>query len=123
MEDVPHTVDPRERLVTYALRYRETALAFRSHYAVMFGRAVPGFDPSDVARERALAAFEVIVAAARAAIREGGLKGRPRAVAAELWALVHGHVSLELAGHLPTGGRGARSLRRAVTHTLAGLAG
>lgn len=73
--------------------YRAWALANPTHYLVMWGRAVPDFEPSEPARTRALGSFQVLVEAWRRA-------GAPDPVAAayHAWATMHGYVMLELVG-------------------------
>lgn len=69
-----------------------------SDYAVMFGRAVPGFEPTEEELRGSERAFEVCVEAGIVAPSD------PRAVASVLWASVRGVVSLELDGRLKGGG-------------------
>lgn len=73
--------------------YRRWALANPTHYLVMFGRAVPDFEPSVAARERAFASFEWLI---DAVARWGAVD--PAAGAYHLYATVHGYVMLELVG-------------------------
>jgi len=122
LRDLPVMEDPIERIRAYAAAYRRTALEHSSHYELMFGRAVPNFEPSDAARADALGVFELMLDAAQYAIDREAFSGAALPAAVELWALVHGHVSLELTGGLPAGVEGNRRLRRAVDHALVGLA-
>lgn len=73
--------------------YREWALANPTHYMVMFGRAVPDFEPSDAARERAGQSFDALVGSVAAV----GFADPVRS-AYRLYATVHGYVMLELSG-------------------------
>ena len=73
--------------------YREWALANPTHYLVMWGRAVPDFDPSPAARERAYQSFQRLVDAFSA---NGSAAPVPAAYHA--WATMHGYVMLELVG-------------------------
>jgi AcrR family transcriptional regulator len=94
--------DPLARLSALAHAYRESALASRSYYGVMFQQAIPGFRPSAASLAAAGASLEVLTDAVRDCMDAGVLRaGDPRAVAEVLWAAVHGAVSLELAGHFP----------------------
>lgn len=74
--------------------YRRWALDHPTQYMVMFGRAVPDFEPSTAARARALASFDRLV--------EGVARARPGEDADRrayhLFATVHGYVMLEMAG-------------------------
>jgi AcrR family transcriptional regulator len=73
--------------------YRRWALDHRTQYMVMFGRAVPDYVPSEVARERALVSF--------ARLADGVQRAAPGDDHAErayhLFATVHGYVMLEMA--------------------------
>jgi AcrR family transcriptional regulator len=92
---------PLERLAALGRAYRESALANRTYYRIMFDRPVPGFTPTADERAEAEAALAVLEAAVADALRSGLLGGAPAAtIARALWAGVHGAVSLELAGHL-----------------------
>ncbi|HWL44084.1 MAG TPA: TetR/AcrR family transcriptional regulator [Ilumatobacter sp.] len=73
--------------------YRAWALANPTHYLVMWGRAVPDFEPSEVARDRAFRSFQQLVDAFAAA---GAAAPVPAAYHA--WATMHGYVMLELVG-------------------------
>jgi AcrR family transcriptional regulator len=85
-------------LERYAQAYRPWALANPTHYMVMFGKAVPDFQPSDDALAAAAETFDYLVTAAREVISDTAEGGDPVEVAHHLWAGVHGYVSLELAG-------------------------
>lgn len=76
--------------------YRDWALANPMHYLVMFGRAVPDFDPGEEAIERAARSFRALIGSlARAGASE------PTESALHLYATQHGYVMLELAGLAP----------------------
>jgi AcrR family transcriptional regulator len=91
--------DPREDLFTAGRRYRRNALDHPAMYAVMFDRAVPGFEPSDDARLHALASFEELVRLVRRAMDLGVLReGDAVDAAQQIWSACHGQVSLELRG-------------------------
>jgi AcrR family transcriptional regulator len=102
LEAVAPADDPLARLTALAHAYRESALASRSYYGVMFQQAIPGFRPSAASLAAAGASLEVLTDAVRGCMDAGVLRaGDPRTVAEVLWAAVHGAVSLELAGHFP----------------------
>ncbi|MFP5318418.1 MAG: TetR/AcrR family transcriptional regulator [Acidimicrobiia bacterium] len=66
-------------------------------YAVMFDRAVAGFEPSPDAWSHAAAAFGELVAHVRRAMAAGAVAdGDPVDVAQQLWESLHGLVSLTL---------------------------
>lgn len=74
--------------------YRQWALANPIQYMVMFGRAVPDFEPSDAARMRAVQSFADLAAA----IRRVAPTDDYAQVAFHFFATVHGYVMLELSG-------------------------
>lgn len=100
-ESADDSDDPITRAATLAIAYRESALADRNYYEVMFGRAIPGFEPSRESLAVADASLGMLAEAVREAMNAGVLvEGDAGAVAEVLWAAAHGVVSLELAGHL-----------------------
>ncbi len=102
---------PSEELDRMADAYRDTALAWPHHYDLMFGRAVPGFEPSKASISEARAGFQVWVGSVKRATAAGLLSGRPEENAFRLWALTHGVVSLELSGMAPSASHRARRQR------------
>jgi AcrR family transcriptional regulator len=74
--------------------YREWALAHPTQYMVMFGRAVPDYEPSPGAHGRSLESFFRLVEVV------DSLRPGPDAAerAYHYWATVHGYVMLDLAG-------------------------
>jgi AcrR family transcriptional regulator len=116
LETVAPGADPLARLTALAHAYRESALASRSYYGVMFQQAIPGFRPSAASLAAAGASLEALTDAVRRCMDAGVLRaGDPRAVAEVLWAAVHGAVSLELAGHFPDPGVAADRFRTLAT--------
>jgi len=92
---------PMQRAAGMARAYRESALADRNYYGVMFGSAIPGFKPSAEALAIGNASLDMLAQAVAEAMDEGFLvNGDPVAVAEVLWAAAHGVVSLEISGHL-----------------------
>lgn len=83
--------------------YRRWALANPTHYLVMFGRAVPDFEPSAQAAERAARSFQSLVEAVQSVAPTAGVD--PLAAAYHLYATVHGYVMLELVGLGPADAR------------------
>lgn len=76
--------------------YRQWALANPTHYLVMFGRAVPDFEPGETAGARGLRSFQMLCDAVAA---NGAAD--PVGAAYRLYATVHGYVMLELVGMGP----------------------
>jgi len=84
----------RGDLLTAGRAYRRWALDHPTQYMVMFGRAVPDFEPSPAGRERALISFARLAAGIERA--NPGQDADRRAY--HLFATVHGYVMLEMAG-------------------------
>ena len=88
-----------ERLRNSGLRYRDFALAHPRHYLIMFdAKTGAGFESPRV-QECAGSAFSELVGHVQGAMAEGAIEeGDADDVASQLWAAVHGAVSLELNG-------------------------
>ena len=94
--------DPLEAMTRYGRAYRAAALANPHLYDLMFGRPVPAFAPDEEAQATADATFRPLVAGVQRCLDAGVLIGDDaERIAFHLWAVSHGMVSLELAGHLP----------------------
>jgi AcrR family transcriptional regulator len=98
LDAVPRTADALADLRALGVAYRVSALADPHFYRVMFDRAVApdSATPSAVRRPTFL-----VLRSAVARVLDGAPEGRVDAAAVGLWGLVHGLVSLELAGLLP----------------------
>src|SRR4051794_37187833 len=93
--------DPLEALAAQGVAYRETALANPHLYGLMFGTAAPGFSPDEEGAAVAEAAYEPLVEGVQRCLDAGVLQGADaERIAMFLWAVSHGMVSLEIAGHL-----------------------
>jgi len=95
--------DPGARLMTSGRNYRRFALEHPQHYAAMFGsRLKTAVDTPELAGHSA-AAFEALVDHVRYAQAAGVVRpGDPVETAQVIWSVVHGAVSLELAGAVLT---------------------
>lgn len=108
----------RGELIDAGLAYRRWALTHPTQYMVMFGRAVPDYEPSEPVRSRSLGSFGNLVA--------GVSRSRPTLgddvdrVAYHFFATVHGYVMLEMAGMEAAVDAGADDL---YAGALAGLVG
>ena len=93
--------DPLEALARQGFAYRSAALANPHLYGLMFGTAAPGFSPDAVGEEVASAAYRPLVDGVQRCLDAGVMHG-PSAerIGIHLWAVSHGMVSLEIAGHL-----------------------
>jgi AcrR family transcriptional regulator len=108
------TDDPLADLRTCAGCYRDTALANATHYMVMFGGAVPGFEPSEASHLLAHEAFAGLVARVRRCTDARVLGGRAEEIAEVLWGSIHGLVMLEVVGINPTGANPTERFDRAL---------
>lgn len=81
--------------------YRDWALANPAWYRVMFGGSLAGFDPGPIANEQAAATMQPLVEVVTRGLRAGLIDTDPQVAAMTIWGLVHGLVSLELAGCCP----------------------
>ncbi len=89
--------DARERLIRSAVAYRRWALANTTRYLVMFTPLVPGFSPREPVLQQTGAVLDAHRARVEYAMAQGAIgAGSADAVAHHLWAVVHGHVMLEL---------------------------
>jgi AcrR family transcriptional regulator len=103
IDSIPRTGDALADLRACALSYRATALTYSTHYMVMFGGAVPGFEPSPANHVVAQDSFQLLVGRVQRCIDEGLFTGDASAFAEILWGAMHGMVMLELVGMDPVG--------------------
>ena len=93
--------DPLEALAAQGFAYRETALANPHLYGLMFGTAAPGFSPDPAGEAIAEAAYLPLVEGVQRCLDAGVMHGAGAdRIAMFLWAVSHGMVSLEIAGHV-----------------------
>jgi AcrR family transcriptional regulator len=95
------TADPLADLWRQGLAYRDYALAEPNLYQVMFGPNAAQFEPEAGDLEMALGTFTVLVEGVRRCVEAGGLTCVPEEGAWQIWAAVHGAISLELLGNRP----------------------
>jgi len=102
LREVPQQEDdPLTALGQMGRRYRSTALANPHLYDLMFGRPVPSFVPDADTQAIADAAYRPLVEGVQRCLEAGQLTGgTAERIARHLWAVSHGMVSLEIAGHL-----------------------
>jgi AcrR family transcriptional regulator len=99
--DAPRT-PPARWLQALGEAYWRNAVEHPAYYAIVFGSAVPGFRPSAETLQHGRRTFRIVVQAVQACIDDGTYEDHgAEAMAAEMWAAVHGVVSLYLAHHLP----------------------
>lgn len=96
MEETTDT-DPLLCLDGCGEAYRRFATEHPTYYAIMFDGVIPDFEPSAGAKELAAGTLQLLAAKVERAMGAGELRpADPTHVAAGLWALNHGLVSLEL---------------------------
>jgi AcrR family transcriptional regulator len=84
-------------LSTCAMGYREFALTHRTHYELMFDRAIPGYVMSDRALAAAAASLGSLAERVQEAMDAGTVReGDPIETATIFWSACHGPVSLEM---------------------------
>ncbi len=121
MERVTRTGDAVHDLTALGHAYRDSALANRHFYSIMFGHAVPDFTPDERAWGQALRSMQPLREAIDKAIEDGVLiDADPAEVVFAAWALVHGLVSLELSGSAPTEDERSARYERALRNGFAG---
>jgi len=98
MEGLPTTASAVDDFRACAQQYRRTALQFSTHYMVMFGGAVPGFEPSPENHLVAKESFDHLVSSVRRCIDAGAFEGDAVRIAEISWGAMHGMVMLELIG-------------------------
>jgi len=117
--------DAITRLWMAGVRYREFALAHRSHYALMFGEpsGERGAERSAELGACADLAFHLLVDHVATLIAAGRLaEGDPVLIAQQIWSSVHGAVSLEMTGALAFADAGT-SYRHLLQMLFRGFAG
>lgn len=103
MQALPATASAVDDFRACARQYRRTALEHSTHYMVMFGGAVPGFEPSSENHLVAKESFDLLVARVQRCIDAGAFGGEAVRVAEIAWGAMHGMVMLELIGLDPVG--------------------
>ena len=89
--------DPYGNLVAGSRAYRDFALAYRSHYTVMFLHRFISYTPSEGTVGAAFNGFAILAGQVQACLDAGYFPGRLCVdVAQQLWATVHGYVALEI---------------------------
>lgn len=119
MAAVAPTGDLVEDAVRLGLAYRESALRDPQMYSIMFTKAVPGFEPTNEAKDLARSTLAPLQEVIQAGIEAGLLvDAAPEVITISAWGLVHGLVSLELNGNVPAefdiGATYERALRAAI---------
>jgi len=97
---VPQAASPHTYIQEIAWAYWRFALANPSHYAVLFGGAIPKFQPSANSKQMMTRALETVARILHVYMAQGLLPAQdPVRLTRTIWAPFHGVVSLHLLGH------------------------
>jgi AcrR family transcriptional regulator len=122
MARVPKAATPAAYLRDAALAYWTFALANPGYYLVMFGGAIPKYQPSASSIHTTATAFEIVVEMLQRYREEQALALDDLALATQaLWAALHGVVSLCLLGHFANQEKAKAVLERTVESIIASL--
>ncbi|MDS3862430.1 TetR/AcrR family transcriptional regulator [Thermosynechococcaceae cyanobacterium BACA0444] len=122
LEAVPKSDNLLEYLIALGQAYRAFALANSTYYAVMFCQTSPEFTPTQNCIQQSWSSFVLLVSTVQACIdTEIFVKDNAQEVAKMLWAIVHGHVGLELTGHFKDSTSADDRFNRTIRTILAGL--
>jgi AcrR family transcriptional regulator len=119
-EEVPPADDPVEEFLELADAYRRAAME-RPHAYELLMNGVPGFEPAREDRRLLTRSFTRVIESFERMAKADQLGGRePRAVASQMWGLVHGLTSLELRGHLGDAEQADARWRDAISSAISG---
>ena len=100
LEAVPHVGIAHDYVYALCHAYRQFALGNSIYYAIMFSNPIPEYTPSEASRELSLENFQLLVQAVQDCIVPDHSAGDEAwEIARIIWAILHGHVSLELGGY------------------------
>ncbi|WP_019816483.1 TetR/AcrR family transcriptional regulator [Saccharomonospora saliphila] len=98
------TGDTVDDVVRLGLAYRESALADRHLYPIMFADVTPGFEAGPGTDRLAMTALAPLWETVRAGVESGVLADAAvETIAVSCWACAHGMVAFELSRTLPRG--------------------
>ena len=92
--DVDDSLSTSERLLAATQQYLDLGEQFEAHYRLIFGEVDAGYNPSEEARTVQIAAFNKLVELSTRLLADAQSNEEPRQFALEIWALLHGFVSL-----------------------------
>ncbi|MEO0367944.1 MAG: TetR/AcrR family transcriptional regulator [Pseudomonadota bacterium] len=84
-----------ERLITASRRYLAMGENNEAHYQLIFGESDTGYEPSEEAKEVRDRSFNELISAAGSLLAHGASTTEQRQIGIEIWALLHGFVSLK----------------------------
>ena len=109
--------DPEQRLRALGRAYFKFATSEPHAYRIMFELREPVGAPHPHYKAKEIRSWQAILQAVELAVQAGVLAGDPDVVAHQMWAGLHGLVSLHLAGKLELG-KSARGLFEPLLDTL-----
>lgn len=122
MARVPKAATPVAYLRAVSWAYWTFALANPSYYMVMFGGAIPNYQPSATSIHATATAFEIVIEMLEHYREEKALPLNDLTLVTQtLWAALHGVVSLHLLGHLASPEEAKAVVERTVEAMIASL--
>jgi AcrR family transcriptional regulator len=88
-------VSPREVILQGVKGYLKVADEYEAHYRLIFGESDSGYSPSEEARAMAEKAFAKLVDISCLILPKDTVSAEKQRFALEIWAFVHGYVSLK----------------------------
>lgn len=86
---------PRETILQGVKGYLEVADKYEAHYRLIFGESDAGYSPSEEARAVSEKAFKMLIDVSSLILPEDTSLAKKQHIALEIWAFVHGYVSLK----------------------------
>lgn len=95
MDTLKSAKGPRETILLGVRGYLEVAEKYEAHYRLIFGESDAGYSPSEEARAIAEKAFKMLISVSSLILPEDTPLDKKQRTALEIWAFVHGYVSLK----------------------------
>ena len=86
---------PKDIIMQGVQGYLDIAEKYEAHYRLIFGESDPSYTPSDIAQKASEQAFNRLIELASLLLPEHTSQGRKQRIALEVWAFLHGYVSLK----------------------------
>jgi AcrR family transcriptional regulator len=100
LEAVPRCDYPQDYIHALCGAYRNFALAHSTYYAIMFLKIMPEYTPSKANLESGEKSLQLLADAVQDCVVPRLIsENEAWEIARIIWATIHGHVGLELAGH------------------------
>ncbi len=84
----------KEQVLESCLGYLNVGEQHEAHYRLIFGESDPGYEPSEQAIKARDNAFAKLVKVAGSYLPDGSTAHERRQIALDVWAVVHGYVSI-----------------------------